>query len=142
MVSEGSLWKTCGSLRFNFVTAAFTPTAGKNIQNLGFEIVHLGPLETLLSVCPFGAQEFHRGLVSTVEAAWHRCKGTLGDVTTVLWDHMATQIPAGFRMSYLNFFFNPTAKWCFVTCCRFRGTVAQKHAITAKKKFNRTAAGE
>ena len=131
-----------GSVRFNFVTAAFTPTAGKNIQNLGFEIVRLGPLATLLSVCFFGAQEFHRALVRTVEAAWHRCKGTFGDVTTVLWDHMATQVPACLQMSFPNLFFNPTAKWCFVTCGRFRGTVIQKQAIMAKQKFKSTAAEE
>ena len=88
------------SVRINFVTAAFTPTAGKHIQNLGLEIVRLGPLATLLSVCFFGAQEFHRALVQTVEAAWHRCKGTFGDVATVLWDHTATQVPACLQISF------------------------------------------
>jgi len=86
MLCTGSHKYMYGSVRLNFVTAVFTPTAGICFQNLGFEIVHLGPLATLLSVCFFGAREFHRALVRTVEAAWHRCKGTFGDVASVLWE--------------------------------------------------------
>ena len=37
--------------------------------------------------------------------------------------------------NFLNFFFNPTAKWCFVTCGRFSETVFQKQVITAKQKL-------